>query len=102
MNKVTCRITRILTPRIAAVSTSALTVPFVDSVWSQIASSLGNLRSVFSTNEGMATALKNYVRKLVTPAVEKIGWEFKPEDDYLTFQLRHLLISMAGNSGHEA
>ncbi|EER40511.1 aminopeptidase [Histoplasma capsulatum H143] len=71
-------------------------------VWSQIASSLGNLRSVFSTNEGMATALKNYVRKLVTPAVEKIGWEFKPEDDYLTFQLRHLLISMAGNSGHEA
>ncbi|EEQ91958.2 hypothetical protein RJZ56_006194 [Blastomyces dermatitidis] len=70
-------------------------------VWSQIASSLGNLRSVFSTNEAAAAGLKNYVRELVTPAVEKIGWEFKPEDDYLTIQLRHLLISMAGNSGHE-
>lgn len=83
-------------------STSGLTKKLFYSVWSQIAASLGNLRSVFSTNEAAATGLKNYVRKLVTPAVEKIGWEFKPEDDYLTGQLRYLLISMAGNSGHEA
>ncbi|KAK2741427.1 hypothetical protein FQN55_008343 [Onygenales sp. PD_40] len=71
-------------------------------VWSQIASSLSNLRSVFSTNEAAAAGLKNYVKKLVTPAVERVGWEFKPEDDFLDIQLRQLLISMAGNSGHEA
>ncbi|EEH16887.2 hypothetical protein PABG_06974 [Paracoccidioides brasiliensis Pb03] len=71
-------------------------------VWSQIASTLSNLRSIFATNEEAAAGLKNFVRKLVTPAVEKIGWEFKDEEDYLTGQLRVLLISMAGNSGHEA
>lgn len=39
--------------------------------------------------------------KLVSPAVEKLGWEFKPNEDYLTGQLRKLLIAMAGNAGHD-
>lgn len=70
-------------------------------VWSQISTSLANLRTVFSSNEVAAAALKNFKLKLVTPAAEKIGWEFLPGEDYLTGQLRKLLISMAGDAGHE-
>lgn len=70
-------------------------------VWSQVMTSLSNLRSVFAGNEAIANGLKNFVRKLVTPAAENIGWEFKPGEDYLLGQLRKLLISAAGHSGHD-
>ena len=80
-------------------SPSALTV--VCSVWSQLSSSLASLRSVFSQNEQAAEGLKRFTRNLVTPAVEQIGWEFQPNEDYLTVQLRKLLIAMAGNAGYE-
>ncbi|OGM43558.1 aminopeptidase [Aspergillus bombycis] len=68
-------------------------------VWSQIASSLTNLRSVFSQNESVAAALKAFALKLVSPAVHRLGWEFKPGEEYLTVQLRKLLIGMAGLAG---
>lgn len=70
-------------------------------VWSQLSSSIANLRSVFSQNESVAAGLKNFTVKLASPAVEKLGWEFKPDEDYLTVQLRKLLIAMAGNAGHD-
>ncbi|KAI5299773.1 hypothetical protein KEM55_001781, partial [Ascosphaera atra] len=70
-------------------------------VWKQLASSLGNLRSVFSEDDEISNALKKYVLKLVTPVVGKVGWEFKPDEDYLTGQLRQLLIPLAGHVGHE-
>lgn len=73
---------------------------FFDSVWSQVSTSLGNLRSVFAQNEPVAASLKQFTQKLAGPAAEQIGWEFKPNEDYLVIQLRKLLIAMAGNSGH--
>ncbi|KAJ5722092.1 Alanine/arginine aminopeptidase [Penicillium malachiteum] len=71
-------------------------------VWSQVSSTLGNLRSVFSQNEAVADGLKKFTKQLVAPSAEQIGWEFKANDDYLTVQLRKLLIAMAGGSGHES
>ena len=59
------------------------------------------MRSVFADNEPVATALKNFTFKLATPAADKIGWEFKESEDFLTGQLRKLLLSMAGNAGHK-
>ncbi|GES65620.1 aminopeptidase [Aspergillus terreus] len=70
-------------------------------VWSQISASLGNLRSVFSQNEAVSAGLKKFTSSLSSPAAEKIGWEFKENEDYLTVQLRKLLISMAGIGGDE-
>jgi aminopeptidase N len=46
--------------------------------------------------------LRVFSLKLLAPAVEKIGWEFAPNEDLLTGQLRALLIAQAGISGHEA
>ncbi|EPS34157.1 hypothetical protein PDE_09121 [Penicillium oxalicum 114-2] len=71
-------------------------------VWSQVSSSLANLRSVFSQNEQVAEGLKNFTRSLASPAAERLGWEFQADEDYLVIQLRKLLIAMAGNAGHES
>ena len=49
----------------------------------------------------MSTGLERFALELTTPAAEKIGWEFSQNEDYLTTQLRKLLISMAGLAGHE-
>jgi aminopeptidase N len=70
-------------------------------VWSQISSSLSKVRSVFSSSKEVSDGLKKYQLKLVSPAAESIGWEFGENEDYLTGQLRKLLIAMAGGAGHE-
>ncbi|PYH98352.1 aminopeptidase B [Aspergillus ellipticus CBS 707.79] len=69
--------------------------------WSQISSSIANLRSVFAQNGPVAAGLKKFSLQLASPAANDIGWEFSSEDDYLTVQLRKLLIGMAGLAGHE-
>lgn len=68
-------------------------------VWSQITNSLSNIRSIFAENEAISNGLKNFALKLVVPATKKIGWDFGPQDDFLTGQLRALLISAAGDAG---
>ncbi|KAI4203910.1 MAG: hypothetical protein LQ350_001532 [Teloschistes chrysophthalmus] len=72
------------------------------SVWSQMMASLNNIRSIFAENNAVAGGLKKFALKLVSQATETIGWDFKPEEDYLTGQLRALLISTAGSAGHTA
>lgn len=49
----------------------------------------------------MAAGLKKFALNLATPATESIGWDFKPDENYLTVQLRKLLIAMSGNAGNE-
>lgn len=70
-------------------------------IWSQILSSLGDVRSVFAANTELSSALKSFVLKLVTPAAEKIGWDFPEGEDYLTAQKRSLLLGAAGLAGHK-
>ena len=72
-----------------------------DRVWSAITTALGGVRSVFASNQRVANGLKKFALRLVTPAVERIGWEFPENEDYLTSQLRPLLIESAGVAGHE-
>jgi aminopeptidase N len=70
-------------------------------VWSQILMSLGSVRSVFSDVEDVSKGLRNFTLKLVSPAADKVGWKFNDGEDYLTGQLRALLIAVAGLAGHE-
>jgi aminopeptidase N len=71
-------------------------------VWSQIISSLGNLRSVYDQDEQISAGLKKFALKLITPAVERVGLDFAKSEDYLTVQLRSLLVNAAGGAGHES
>ncbi|KAK4938387.1 hypothetical protein LTR10_021186 [Elasticomyces elasticus] len=70
-------------------------------VWSQIASSLSKVRSVFSTNKEISTGLKKFSLKLFSPAAEAIGWEFPEGEEWLTGQSRKLLLGYAAGAGHE-
>ncbi|KAL8900133.1 MAG: hypothetical protein Q9207_005834 [Kuettlingeria erythrocarpa] len=72
------------------------------SVWAQLLASLVNIRSIFAENKPVADGLKQFTLKLLSSATEKVGWEYRPGDDYLTGQLRALLISTAGGAGHAA
>lgn len=45
--------------------------------------------------------MKKFALKLLTPATDKIGWEFAANEDLLTGQLRALLIANAGLAGHK-
>ncbi|KAL9596173.1 MAG: hypothetical protein Q9179_004710 [Wetmoreana sp. 5 TL-2023] len=71
-------------------------------VWAQMIASLSNIRSVFAENEAVAGGLKGFVLRLVSPALEYIGWDSKANEDFLTGQLRSLLIGTAGSAGHVA
>jgi aminopeptidase N len=70
-------------------------------VWQQILQSLGNVRSIFSDDPEVSAGLKTFALKLVTAATDKVGWEFAPNEDLLTGQLRALLIAQAGLAGHK-
>jgi aminopeptidase N len=72
------------------------------SVWSQIINSIGSVRSMFSGTEDISEGLKQYYLKLVSPAVEKVGWEFKQGEGFLVGQLRGALILSGGLVGHKA
>ncbi|KAF2219338.1 peptidase family M1-domain-containing protein [Elsinoe ampelina] len=71
-------------------------------VWSEVLSALGNIRSIFADDEAISNGLRTFTLKLISPATEKIGWTFESNEDYLTGQLRALLISSAGLAGHES
>lgn len=70
-------------------------------VWSTIQSSLSNVKSVFGEDDVITSGLKRFIVKLIGPAVERIGWESSPSEDFLTTQLRALLLLTAGLNGHE-
>ncbi|KAL8992094.1 MAG: hypothetical protein Q9169_007379 [Polycauliona sp. 2 TL-2023] len=71
-------------------------------VWSQMIASLGNVRSVFAESQVVADGLKDFTLKLVSQATDQIGWVPEANEEYLTGQLRALLISTAGGAGHTA
>jgi aminopeptidase N len=71
-------------------------------VWSSVLASLGKIRSIFSYDGETAEGLRAFTLKLVSKAVETIGWDFVAGESYLTGQLRSLLIGAAGLAGHEA
>lgn len=62
---------------------------------------MGNVRSVFADIPDVSAALKKFQLKLVSPAADKIGWEFPDGEGFLKGQLRALLIASAGLAGHE-
>ncbi len=52
--------------------------------------------------DAVRPALAVAVRELVAPAVERLGWEPRPDEDELTGQLRASLIAALGTLGEDA
>lgn len=70
-------------------------------VWSQIATSLSKVRAVFAENKEISEGLKKFSLQLFSPAAEAIGWEFPKDEEWLTGQLRKLLLAYAAGAGHQ-
>jgi hypothetical protein len=95
---------------IAGEGTTAAVLSFIEGfssesnylVWSEVISTLGKIRSTFSSDKEVAEGLRQFTLKLTSTATDRIGWEFAPGDDYLTGQLRALLLQTAGLAGHES
>jgi aminopeptidase N len=68
-------------------------------LWSQVITSLVNVKSIFGDVPDVAQGLKKFTVKLVTPALKKLGWEFAPNEEQLVGLLRSTLISQAGGAG---
>ncbi|KAI2631762.1 peptidase family M1 [Xylaria nigripes] len=69
-------------------------------VWSQVLDSLSTLKSIFSQDASIKRGLEAFSLKLVSDAVERVGWEFREDEDYLTGLLRKRLLLHALANGH--
>ena len=70
-------------------------------VWAEITGQLGKLRGLFAeTSPEIKGGLKKFTLDLVTPTVDRVGWEFEDGEDFLTGRLRALILSTAGGAGH--
>jgi hypothetical protein len=56
---------------------------------------------VFSDDTAITDGLNDFILKVISPAVQKVGWEASPDEDLLTSKLRALLILSAGLNGHK-
>ncbi|RYO95948.1 hypothetical protein DL765_011686 [Monosporascus sp. GIB2] len=71
-------------------------------VWAQVLDSFGLVKSVFSDDEVIKSGLEKFALKLIGDAVEKVGWDFPENEDYLTGLLRKRLLLNAVANGHPA
>jgi hypothetical protein len=65
-------------------------------VWDELLKRLGQLQSAwYEQPEKVINALRAFSMNLVSEKVIEVGWEAKPGEEYLTSQLRPLLIKEA-------
>mmetsp|Transcript_15282 Transcript_15282/g.30037 ORF Transcript_15282/g.30037 Transcript_15282/m.30037 type:complete len:912 (+) Transcript_15282:45-2780(+) len=70
------------------------------SIWSDLTSSLANLRNIFDLLEVPCNSeFKNFLVWLYGPISKCVGWEPKPGESQSTTLLRSLVISTAGKAG---
>lgn len=69
-------------------------------VWQEISARLANIRATWGNTE-LSSGLNEFTKSLMTPLYEKLGWEFAAGEDFLTSQLRSLVIASAGTVGVE-
>jgi puromycin-sensitive aminopeptidase len=63
-------------------------------VWQGLADALGGLETVLSDDETIYPLYQEFVRTLVLPLVDKVGWDTKETDGHLTSILRGTMISL--------
>ncbi|MFT4532636.1 MAG: puromycin-sensitive aminopeptidase [Candidatus Saccharimonadales bacterium] len=74
-------------------------------VWEVIASSIGSIRNTLSkddTDDELRDIMKPFVRKLVAPQLERIGWDKKSGEDHLDTLLRPMIIGLAAGAETES
>ncbi|KAI9491733.1 aminopeptidase [Zychaea mexicana] len=68
-------------------------------VWAQLSTHFSNIISVWAGQpDDVLASLKASRRSLFAPVAQRLGWDFAPDDDYLTNLLRVLALTNAGRS----
>ncbi|GAB2500309.1 M1 family metallopeptidase [Pseudoxanthomonas sangjuensis] len=70
-------------------------------VWSIVAGTLGGMVGVYGDDEKAAAPAKRYARSRLSPLLQKLGWENKPDDSAAIKQLRTRLIAQLSGLGDE-
>jgi aminopeptidase N len=71
-------------------------------VWRDVGARLHELQSLwFERPAEEREALDKLTSRLFGKQVQRLGWEFKNDEDFLTKQLRTLAIARAGGSGNQ-
>lgn len=65
-------------------------------VWDSIAASIGNLRLVMN-DETLRNDMKPFIRKLVAPQLERLGWDQKDSDSHFDKLLRPIILGLAAS-----
>ncbi|ODV92469.1 hypothetical protein CANCADRAFT_30620 [Tortispora caseinolytica NRRL Y-17796] len=72
------------------------------SVWSLLESSLSEFSTAFYSCDELQKSFSKFWLSLVSPSIEKLGWDSKEGESFLTGRLRALIICRAGMLGHES
>ncbi len=68
-------------------------------VWATI---VGSLRTLHRITSGVhRNALEKFIRELISPAVQRLGWDAKPGESVQTLELRGTLIGVLGTIGDD-
>ncbi len=60
------------------------------------------MKTIFGDDEVIKGGLEKFALKLIGNAIERVGWEFSSNEDYLTGLLRKRLLLNAAANGHTA
>jgi aminopeptidase 2 len=71
-------------------------------VWREVSTRIHDISTIwFEQPEAERAALDRMSARLFGKQVDRLGWESKPDESFLTTQLRTLAISRAGNTNHQ-
>ncbi len=66
-------------------------------VWDTIASIIGNIKLVMGDDE-LRDDMKPFIRNLVTPELNRLGWERKSSDSHFDLLLRPIILGLAASA----
>ncbi|HSX46944.1 MAG TPA: M1 family metallopeptidase [Patescibacteria group bacterium] len=66
-------------------------------VWDTIATAIGNMRLIMD-DENLRESMKPYLRQLVAPQLERLGWERRKEDSHFDKLLRPIILGLAASA----
>jgi aminopeptidase N len=69
-----------------------------ENVWGALAIAIGEVRKLIEGDDKSETTLNAIIARLVTPTVDRLGWDDTPDDSAQTLRLRSLALSMAAGA----
>jgi aminopeptidase N len=73
-----------------------------ETVWGMLAGIVGNARNLIGKDQALEAKLNGFIRPLIAPLVNELGWQGAKNDSAQTQKLRALALSIAAVAGDES